>query len=206
MDSALYRLVVRGPAAEVELFRKAASSRSKPGCLTVNPEHQLLSFKKLWAALPGKNSAGAPVDIEEPWDLAVDRLKRYGDGTTELTYKFQLAGFDCDQLVRDISKQYPKLCFISGVVAPDVDQQSSLLAYQGRVRRWRLPESRKAAILSDVPEETEDNADEVSFALSESDWAMMDAVVDHWKTVVNELMSRSAAAGSGKTRSAARGK
>ncbi len=197
MDAALQRLVVRGPAADVAAFRKAASSRSKPTYLTMDPVHktQKLSFKKLSARVAPKN--GSFEDLEEPWDLAVDRLERYPDGTVQLTYRFQtdLRCSDCEVLTKALSRIYPRLCFVLGSIAPCADEQISLLAYQGRIRRWRLPDKRKQVLQADIPEPTEDNDDEILWAEIEAGWAMMDAVVDHWKPAVDELMKTAASHG-----------
>lgn len=191
MDSWLQRLVVRGPAADAAAFRRAASSRSKPTYLTVDPElrAQKLSFKKLRAMLAPKHTAKIDDDPEEPWDLLVYPALRLNDGTKELTYRFQLAQFDCNVLIREVSKLYSRLCFVLGCVASDHDEQWSLLAHRGRVSRWRLPEQIKQAILGDLPAETEDEDDEVAWALAEADWAMMDTLVDHWRAKVDKLMS-----------------
>lgn len=70
--------------------------------------------------------------------------------------------------------------------------------HRGRVSRWRLPDRIKEAILGDLPAETEDEDDEVAWDLAEADWAMMDTVVDHWRTKVDKLMS-------GHTRASGRG-
>ena len=37
----------------------------------------------------------------------------------------------------------------------------------------------KEQLLAEVPEETDDNQDEVFWALVQADWAMLDALVDH---------------------------
>src|SRR6266508_1163321 len=54
-DSWLQRLVVRGPAAEVTAFRRAAASREKPEYRTIEREceTQKLSFAKLRTLIPG---------------------------------------------------------------------------------------------------------------------------------------------------------
>jgi len=56
MASWLQRLVVRGPAADITAFRKAAASSATPVYLTRDPELSTLklSFRKLLAALPQK--------------------------------------------------------------------------------------------------------------------------------------------------------
>jgi hypothetical protein len=76
-----------------------------------------------------------------------------------------------------------------------VDEQISLLVHQGRIRRWRLPDKRKQVLQADIPEPSEDNDDDGLWAAIEADWAMMDAVVDHWKPAVDELMKTAASHG-----------
>jgi hypothetical protein len=192
MDSWLQRLVVRGPADDMAAFKRAAASRSKLAYLTVDPQHrtQKLSFKKLRALLPPKHSAKIDDDPEEPWDLVVDRVWRLNDGTRQITYRFQLAHFDCDTLIREVSKLYPRLCLVLGCVEPAGDEQLSLLAYRGRVSRWRLPDAIREEMLFEIPIDAKDDDDEAAWMLDEANWAMMDMVVEHWRTKVDKLMSR----------------
>jgi hypothetical protein len=192
MDSWLQRLVVRGPAPDVAAFRRAAASRSKPAYLTVSPEleTQALSFRKLRDALAPQRCGKIDENPEEPWDLVVDPVQRFKDGTTEVTYRFQLSRFECEELIREVSKLYPQLCFVLGCVARANDEQSSRLMQRGRVSRWRLPDRIREAIMGDLPDETEDEDDEVAWDLAEADWAMMDTVVDHWRSKVDRLISR----------------
>ena len=77
-----------------------------------------------------------------------------------------------------------------GCVAPANDEQSSLLAHNARVWRWHLTARRKNALSRKVPEETEENEDEVTWALIEMDWSMMDEVIDHWKDKLDSLMTQ----------------
>ena len=190
MDSWLQRLVVRGPAADVTTFRKAAASPAQPIYMTMAPQlrTQKLSFIKLIAALPEKlaSAIGKP---EEPWDLVMDPADTITDGTIELTYKFQLDAFECELLVAAISTVYPRLCFVLGTVEPSGDEQSSLMAHSGKVWRWRVSNRLKNIITAKIPEETAENEGEVSSALAEADWEMMDAVVEHWKEKVTKISS-----------------
>ena len=190
MDMWLQRLVVRGPLAELTRFRKVAESSSKPIYLTTTPEHctQKLSFVRLATLLP-IDAPDQRIAPEEPLDLLAERLKRHPDSTVELSYGFQFSRFEPDALIRAVSRRYPRSCFVLGMVAPSADEQCSSFIQNGKARCWCLPESRKAKIVSRVPEENEDNCDEVDLALAEADWAMMDEVVDHWKPTVDKFMS-----------------
>jgi hypothetical protein len=89
-----------------------------------------------------------------------------------------------------VSKRYPRLCFVLGTVASSVDQQSSMFIHNGQTRSWDLSNRRKAAILAKVPHETTDNADEVTQALAEADWAMMDEVIDYWRPKASQVMTK----------------
>src|SRR5262245_9345383 len=174
MDMWLQRLVVRGPLAELTRFRKVAESSSKPIYLTTTPEHctQKLSFVRLATLLP-IDAPDQRIAPEEPLDLLAERLKRHPDSTVELSYGFQLSRVEPDALIRAVSRRYPRSCFVLGMVAPSADEQCSSFIQNGKARGWCLPESRKAKIVSRVPEENEDNCDEVDLALAEADWAMM---------------------------------
>ena len=126
---------------------------------------------------------------EEPWDLIVEQ-HQLSDGTVELIYKFQLSTFACEQLMIAVSKLYPQLCFVLGCVASFVDQQSSMFIHNGQSWSWNLPSRRKAAIWAKVPEETDDNADAVTRALAEADWAMIDEVIGHWTPKATQAMAK----------------
>lgn len=190
-DSWLQTLVVRGPRPEVSAFRKAAASRQEAVSWTVDGvRRQVLSFEKLYAALPTRPLRRVlPAPVEEPWDLVVDRARRMADGTVEITYRFQLKRYDPDDLIVAVSRQYPRLCFVLAAVGPSFDEQSSRFIHSGRSSLWRLPAARKAVIFDAVPEETDDNADEQYWALVEADWAMMEEVVVHWRGRADMLMA-----------------
>lgn len=157
MDSWLQRLVVRGQPSDVSTFRKAAKSSKRAMSLTVDGERtQVLSFERLRGALPkGQLTTRLEEPIEEPWDLVVDPPSRVDDGTVELTYKFQLSKYEPEVLIIAMSRQYPRLCFVLGLVAPSSDEQSSLLIHNGRSWAWRLPGHRKEIIAATIPEETD---------------------------------------------------
>ena len=62
--------------------------------------------------------------------------------------------------------------------------------HDGQSRTWRLANTRREAIWATVPEETEDNLDDVTWALAEADWAGMDEVVEHWRPTADALMAK----------------
>jgi len=192
-DSWLQRLVVRGPAAEVAAFERAAASPKKPAYVTVRPacRTQRLSFAKLRSLLPVRQAQRLNEELEEPWDLVVDPVRQCKDGSREVTYKFQLSAFEPEHLIIRVSRLHPRLCFVIGCVAPNVDEQSSLLVHRGQTWQWHLPLRRKNAIWKKlVPEETADNGDEVTWGLTQADWQMMDGVVGHWQPKMDVLMPR----------------
>jgi hypothetical protein len=190
-DSWLQRLIVRGSAPDVAAFTAAARGDGRPYYLTVKPRlrTQRLSFETLKALMPVGVARRVAPEPEEPWDLVVEQ-RRLKDGTVTVTYKFQLSEFECESLMIAVSKRYPRLCFVLATVAPSVDQQSSMFIHNGQARSWDLSNRRKTAILAKVPQETADNADDVTQALAEADWAMMDEVVDHWMPKATQVMTR----------------
>ena len=95
---------------------------------------QRLSFAKLSGLLPPQRARRFVVTLEEPWDLVVDPPEKLTDGLRKVTYGFQLSAFEPEDLIIEVSRLYPRLCFVIGCVAPSVDAQSSLLVHNGRSR------------------------------------------------------------------------
>ena len=189
-DSWLHRLVVRGSTPDIAAFTRAAGTPERPDYLPVTRQlrTQKLSFEKLKALLPVAVARRVAREIHEPSDLVLEQ-RRLRDETVEVTYKFQLSGFECEPLIVAVSKLYPRLCFVLGCVASFVDQQSSMFIHTGQSWSWNLPSRRKAAIWAKVPEETDDNADAVTRALAEADLAMIDEVVGHWTPKATQVMA-----------------
>jgi hypothetical protein len=192
-NSWLQRLTIRGPARAVTAFKDAAVSSAKPQYVTMKPVHrrQRLSFEKLRDALSRVRAERFKGQLEEPWDLVVDPGRRLRDGSLELTYKFQLSEFEIEDLIAEVSRLHPRLCFVVGCVAPDVDEQSSQLIHRGRSWRWRLTTRRREAIRRKfVPEETGDDDEEVFWGEVRADWAFMDEVVTHRRPKIDVLIVR----------------
>lgn len=191
-DLSLHRLVVQGPRRDVAKFRRAATANR-----TVHSEGLLFSLRRLMSILP----AGTPLDQDllegHLHDLVVEPTTTVEHGMVEATYKFQLEWDDLEAFIIQISTVFPSLCFILGTVEPSVDRQASCLILSGSIQRWDLPESVKEQVLANVPEETDDSAndahDEIFWALVEADWAMMDAVVDHWADTAKQKLATMAA-------------
>jgi hypothetical protein len=206
------RLIVRGPAKDVEAFAKAATD---PRIL----KHQLekpsnrgpqrgLSFDALLSGLPPSWATPLNREVTNPWDLSVDRPVRLKRGLIERTYRFQLRHYEPDTLLIKVSKQYARLCFVLGWVDPNSDDQASRFIHSGRSVLYRLPERRKRVLHARVPEEGTADASEIFWALAAADWAMMDAVVAHWdKRVASVLrrVTRAAAKSRGGTKGSRRG-
>ncbi len=171
-DSWLHRLVVRGPERFVAEFRRASEAKG------------ILSFAKMRESLPRGVAGRLGRVLQEPAGLEVDANERGPDGRVEISYRFQLSHFECEGLIREMSRAHQEVAFILGTIAPDVDEQSSMLAFGGRVWRWELPEKRKSALLHQfAPDEEASILD-----LAEADWSMMDEVVRHWDDKVSALL------------------
>jgi hypothetical protein len=178
------RLVVRGPAGEVNSFATAATDprivrhqlarplRSRPGLG--------LCFSRLLARLPVSVKARLNSDITEPWDLSIDPPERLEGGMIERIYRFQLRHYEPDSLLVEISRQYPKLCFVLGWVDPNADDQASRFIHVGRSPLYRLSQRRKRVLQAAVPKDGYADDVETFWASVHADWAMMDAVVSHW--------------------------
>ena len=115
----------------------------------------------------------------------------------ELTYKFQLDRGDLETFLVQISYVYPRLCFILSTVEPSVGHQASYFVHHGCIQVWNLPESERENFLANVPEEADttasDEPDEIFWAMVEADWAMLDAVVDHWADAAAQTLATIAA-------------
>jgi hypothetical protein len=178
------RLIVRGPAKDVEAFAKAATDPrilkhqlEKPS--NRGPQHGL-SFDALLSGLPTSWATRLNREVTNPWDLSVDRPVRLKGELIERTYRFQLRHYEPDTLLIKVSKQYARLCFVLGWVDPNSDDQASRFIHSGHSVLYRLPERRKRVLHARVPAEGTANESEIFWALIEADWAMMDAVVAHW--------------------------
>jgi hypothetical protein len=190
------RLIVRGPAKDVESFTKAATDLRIVRHQLEKPSKRGLqhglSFKALLSGLPAMWARRLDRDITDPWDLSLDRPVRFARGMIERTYRFQLRHYEPDSLLAEVSKQYPRLSFVLGWVDPNSDDQASRFIHAGHSVLYRLPERRKRAIQARVPGEGSADESEILSALIEADWAMMDAVVDHWDRKAASILHKTA--------------
>ncbi len=191
-DYWLHKLVAQGPRRDIAKFRRAAAANR-----TSRSEGSPLSFKRLMSALP----TGVAMDENLLWiellDLVVDPTTYLKYDMAEVTYNFQLTKVDFEPLLFEVSCIYPTLCFILGTVASGSGQTESCFVHNGQLQVWRLPDSEYETFLANVPEDSDqmanDGDDEVLWALTQADWAMMDAVVDHWAATAEKTRATVAA-------------
>jgi hypothetical protein len=193
-DLSLQTLVVQGVDREVAAFRRVSRANR-----TSRSEGSPLSFRRLMRVLPAGAATDEYLRRGDLFDLVVDPTCKLEHGMAETTYKFQLHRGDLEAFIVEISQIYPQLCFILGTVAPSADQQESCFIHDGQLQSWRLPESQREKLLAAVPEDTDDNQDQVFWELVQSDWAMMDAVVDHWAVTAERKRAEIAASRSAST-------
>ena len=99
----------------------------------------------------------------------------------ELTYKFQLAASEPDNLLFEILRVVCTIVFRSRM-RPSQRRRAVEPAHPQRLK-LEMEASRKAknAICAEVPDETKENKEDLTLALAEADWAMMEVVVAHWR-------------------------
>lgn len=116
---------------------------------------------------------------EEPDDLNSERLVSRKNGNGEKIYRFMLSSYDPALLLIYVSKHFPRLCFILGCVAPNIDEAASKFITNGKARRYTMSSKRRREIrVNKYNEWGEDCLD----ADIEADWVMLDAVVARWNT------------------------
>ena len=192
MDLGIHRLVVRGPAREVEAFRTCARGDHPGDYWTVSRQSKYLqlSFQRLKAV--GKAILKMNLDPpNEPIDLIVEKPTMLKHGLVELVYKFQIGyGGEPRTFLAKLSQAFPHLCFVFGSVEPSISNQDSCFILRGKRTDWHLPERRGRVLAAKVEklmniEGTTDSTkmkleNELLEACVEADWAMLDEVVHHW--------------------------
>ena len=181
-----------GPRHDIVRFRRAATANR-----TATSEGSSFSYRRLARTLP----AGTPLDGDlldgYLHDLVVEPTQSLEHGMAELTYKFQLKWGNLETFLVQLSSVNTTLCFILGTVEPSVGRQVICFVHRGHIQTWDLPESEQDNILLNVPEEsddaTQDERNEIFWALVEADWAMLDAVVDHWTDTAAKTLATIAA-------------
>jgi hypothetical protein len=205
MNTWLQRVVVRGPAKEVIAFSRNAGTRDKAHYVyeRAHLRTQRLSFIKLYDSLPVKLARKVSIEkdgMQEPFDLSIEPIRKFRDGTAVVTYRFQLSAMEPENFVTVLSELYASLCFLVGMVDPNTGTAGSILAHRGKASRWQLPVRRIEAIYPSNP-------DADFWDLVECDRKAMDEVLDHWKAkakAIAEEMVRTAPSQQGKRRHPAR--
>ncbi len=122
---------------------------------------------------------------DEPGDLTCERLVIGKNGNGQKIYRFMLSRYEPDLLLIEISKLFPRLCFILGWVAPNIDEAASKFIRTGTARQYRMPGKRRSEIrASKYKEWGEDCLD----ADIEADWVMLDEVVSRWDTILATVL------------------
>jgi len=197
-DYWLHWLVVQGPRRDVTAFRRAATANR-----TSRSKGSRLSFKRLMSILLSSDSIDQNLLWVEPLDLDVGSTRDLQHGMVEVVYSFQLRGAEIEPLLIEVSRHYPRLCFILGTVSPSTDEQESRLIDNGREQLWQLPASQKEKIVAPViaimerleamNDPSDEDEDESFWASVQADAEMMVAVVDHWDGVAKKQLARIAA-------------
>jgi hypothetical protein len=199
-DPWINRLVVSGPVDEVRRFQDCAAT-GKPQSATA------LSFKKLQALVHEDDRVGLDKPVD-PWD---DSNKsnpdgvgpphaeaRHHPGFMDLEYNFSLVRFEPDDLLVQVSRLFPRLCFVLGWVAPANDEAGSRFIQNGDVlERWlsdaereslRDDAYRRLGLDPDYGSTAPPDDNEALWADWEGDWAQLQAVVECWADTVTAAL------------------
>jgi hypothetical protein len=191
-DPWLNRLTVYGSAADLAAFAKAATDPKilrRQLARRPNRANRLgLSFNALFTALPRAWRTGLDAQIVDPWDLTVDRPVKVTRRLAERSYRFMLDRYEPDELLRQVSRQYPRLCLVLGWVDPASDTQASRLIHAGRSRLYELSERQKIRLYAQVPEEGAAPDTDILDASIEADRAALDAVMARWVPKVAAIL------------------
>jgi hypothetical protein len=199
-DPWINRLVVSGLADDVSVFQNAVTAGEGPTATA-------LSFTRLQAQLDEDARQG----LDEPWEPWDDWNETNPDGVNppqvearrdsrfiDLEYNFSLVRFEPEPLLIRASELFPRLYFVLGWVAPNVDQAAGKFIHNGQMLEYWLSDTERETLRADAyrglglsPDygETAPMDDDVAlFADIQGDWAQLKAVVQHWDdTVAREL-------------------
>jgi hypothetical protein len=201
-DTWINRLIVSGPTWEVRRFESVVAVGEGPAATS-------LSFTQLQRHLPEDQRYGLDEPVE-PWSDDNDTnpnavsppypQTRAEPGMTDLSYDFTQARYEPDDLLIRASTLFPRLCFVFGWVAPNVDEAASRfirnghkLLYKASGRRresLRAKAYRRRGLSLGAEAETPDDEDNLFWADVEGDWAQLDAVVRHWDGTVARALHR----------------
>jgi len=182
-DMCLCALVVEGSPVEVREFVKVAQPLRRLSQPEDSYDCSLLSFRRLDPRPDEEDLTdiyGTP--SPEPEDCTRTRLKRVGATRARVEYRFLTKWSEPYVLFRRVSKQFPRLEFLLGAVAPAVDETNCWYFHQGRGRNWKMPDHRREGIRTEAYraegldiEEDDDLGIDV-----EADHTMMTEALAHW--------------------------
>ena len=119
---------------------------------------------------------------------------RQRPGFMDLEYRFSLVRFEPDDLLIQVSRLFPRLCFVLGWVAPANDEAASKFIQSGEVLEYWLSDSereslrddayRRLGLSPDYGSTAPIDDDEALWADWEGDWAQLDTVVKYWDHTV----------------------
>ena len=178
-DQWINRLVVSGPVGDVRGLARGATGFDAQtlGLPFRNAKKLSLSFRTLYNLLPARARKGVPRVEEEPGDLTCKRLMLGPNGSARKSYSFVLRRYEPDTLFIGISRLFPRLCFILGWVAPNIDEAASKFIKNGKAKRYNMPAKRRGEIRSCKYKEW---GEDCLGADWEADWLMLDEVISHW--------------------------
>ena len=137
-DMCSCRWVAFGSIPEVQRFVRAARpKRPKTVRGRRRASAEPLSFQQLWSVGPDDDPSdryGTP--STEPDDCSTTGVKRTGTTAARVSYSFLTIGGEPHGLVRHVSKQFPRLDFVLGAVAPAVGEANSWYFRAGRGKNW----------------------------------------------------------------------
>ncbi len=183
-DMCLCRLVVSGPTFDVMRFVQAAAPAERSVSARGSRDDEgPLSFREL---LPLREEDD-PVDVygtpsRGPDDCWRDALSRDTAGRASIHYGFLTTMSEPYRLIRHVSRQFVRLDFLLGAVAPAIDEANCWYFRGGRGRNWKMPARQREAIRCRVWDgaglapEDEGNLD----VDVQGDHAMMEQVIARW--------------------------
>lgn len=182
----LHRLVITGPREAVDLFRRQIRhsymrSVLKREWLEVIP----FSFQRLYELVPAAVQI-EPVAPYDPYGISVWRVRRLTGKNAEIRYRMHTRNLELWPFIRLLSKKCPALEFVL-MTDCECEEITSYLMHGGRVRRWRLPQSRIDAhweLVRKVRLTDEEMFDDYS-ARDMAEEAVRVEAQDHWAKVAN---------------------